>query len=108
VPDSAGFNTRLQWLDLDKAFLPNGPGEIGDNVKGYLRGPGFWNVDLSLSRNVNLAAGRRVELRIEAFNLFNHVNWGNPNTQLGNANAGRITGTSGDPRIMQFAVKYNF
>ena len=49
-----------------------------------------------------------VELRVEAFNLFNHVNWGNPNVTVGNTNAGMITSTSGDPRIMQFAVKYQF
>jgi hypothetical protein len=108
VPDSAGFNTRLQYFDLAGAFRPNGPGEWGDTPKGSLRGPGFWNVNLSFSRNVNLAQGRRLELRAEAFNLFDTVNWGNPNVQLANANAGRITSTSGDPRIMQFAVKYNF
>jgi outer membrane receptor protein involved in Fe transport len=107
VPDSAGFNTRLQWINMD-AFRFNTPGEWGDVPKGYLRGPGYWNVDLSFSRNINFSAGRRAELRIEAFNLFDHVNWSNPNVQLGNANAGRITGTSGDPRIMQFAIKYNF
>lgn len=107
VPNAAGFNTQLQWLDMT-AFRFNTPGEWGDVPKGYLRGPGFWNVDLSFSRNVNLAAGRRIELRVEAFNLFDHVNWANPNVQLGNVNAGRITGTSGDPRIMQFAAKYSF
>jgi hypothetical protein len=107
VPDSAGFNTRLQWFNMD-AFEFNSPGFWGNVPKGYLRGPSFWNVDLSFSRNVNFPGGRRVELRIEAFNLFDHVNWSNPNVQLGNANAGRITNTSGDPRIMQFAVKYNF
>jgi hypothetical protein len=63
---------------------------------------------MSFSRNINFAAGRRVELRIEAFNLFDHVNWASPNVELGNVNAGRITNTTGDPRIMQFAVKYNF
>jgi hypothetical protein len=73
-----------------------------------LTGPGFWNADLAFSRNIGIAQGRRVELRVEAFNLFNHVNWGNPNVQVGNANFGRITTTAGDPRIMQFAMKYAF
>ena len=107
IPDASGFNTRLQWFNMD-AFEFNAPGEWGNVPKGYLRGPSFWNVDLSFSRNINLGAGRRAELRVEAFNLFDHVNWANPNVQLGNANAGRITGTGGQPRIMQFAVKYNF
>jgi hypothetical protein len=107
VPDASGFNTRLQWFNMD-AFRFNSPGLWGNVPKGYLRGPGFWNVDLSFSRNINFTGGRRVELRVEAFNLFDHVNWANPNVQLGNATAGRITNTDGDPRIMQLAVNYNF
>lgn len=107
VPNAGGFNTQLQWLDA-AAFRLNGPGEVGDAPKGYLRGPSFWNVDLSFSRNLNLAEGRRVELRLEAFNLFDHVNWSNPNATVGGTTFGRITGTAGDPRIMQFAAKYSF
>ena len=49
-----------------------------------------------------------MELRIEAFNLFDTVNWGNPNVAFGGNTYGRITGTSGDPRIMQFALKFEF
>jgi outer membrane receptor protein involved in Fe transport len=98
---------QLQWLD-PTAFRLNGPGETGDIPKGYLRGPGFWNVDLSFSRNLNMGQGRRVELRLEAFNLFDHVNWANPNMTIAGNTFGRITGTAGDPRIMQFAAKYSF
>ena len=60
---------------------------------------------------MNVAGGRRVEIRVEAFNLFDMVNWANPtnaNLVLDDANAGRITTTSGDPRIMQFALKWQF
>ena len=45
---------------------------------------------------------------MEAFNLFDTVNWANPNVTLNSNTQGRVTNTSGDPRIMQFAVKYNF
>jgi hypothetical protein len=107
VANAGGLNTQLQWLNAE-AFRLNGPGQWGDTPKGYLRGPAFWNVDLSFSRNINLEAGRRVELRVEAFNLFDHVNWSNPNATVGGTTFGRITGTSGDPRIMQFAAKYSF
>jgi hypothetical protein len=107
VPDAAGFNTRLQWINM-AAFANPALGELNNLRRGVLYGPGFWNADLAFSRNLNFAAGRRVELRVEAFNLFNHVNWANPNVTVGNNNAGRITNTSGDPRIMQFAVKYQF
>ena len=65
---------------------------------------------MSLSRNVNVAAAKRVELRIEAFNIFNHANWANPTVQIGSTalTNGRVTNTIGDPRIMQFAIKYGF
>ena len=65
---------------------------------------------LYLSRNVGLGRGRRVEIRVEAFNLTDHVNWSNPGVSIGSTSAtnGRVTNTSGDPRIMQFALKYNF
>jgi hypothetical protein len=107
VPNAGGFNTQLQWIDI-AAFTNPALGTRGNATRGMLTGPGFWNTDLAFSRNISLAQGRRFELRVEAFNLFNNVNWGNPNVQVGNANFGRITTTVGDPRIMQFALKYAF
>jgi len=88
------------------AFTQNTAGVWGDTPKGYVRGPAFWNVDMAVSRNVKVLT-RQLELRVEVFNVFNHVNFGNPVVTLGATNAGAIT-TSGDMRIMQFAVKYNF
>jgi hypothetical protein len=52
---------------------------------------------------------RRLELRIETFNLFNWVNYGFPAANISNPNTfGRITSTLGDPREMQLAVKFYF
>jgi Carboxypeptidase regulatory-like domain len=106
---TTGSVQSLAWFNLG-AFAQNPPGLWGDVPKGYLVGPSFWNVDLSFSRNVNLAGSRRIELRVEAFNLFNHSNWANPTVQVGSTNLtnGRVTNTLGDPRIMQFAIKYGF
>ena len=100
-------HTQLQWIDMT-AFANPAPGQHGNTTRGTLYGPGFWNVDLAFSRNVNVTAGHRVEIRVEAFNLFNNVNWANPNVTLDSSTAGRITNTTGDPRIMQFALKYVF
>jgi hypothetical protein len=108
IPNALGYNTRLQWINM-AAFVNPDLGTRGNAGRGHLYGPSFWNADLAFSRNIPVGgAGRRLELRVEAFNLFNHVNWGNPNVTVGNTNAGMITGTSGDPRIMQFAFKYQF
>jgi carboxypeptidase family protein len=105
-PSASDPNENL-WFSI-AAFAPNTPGVWGNTPKGFLRGPGFWNVDLALSRNIGVGGSRRVEVRIESFNVFNNVNLGNPNVTFGNANFARITTTAGGPRIMQFAAKYVF
>jgi hypothetical protein len=97
---NAWFNTA--------AFAPNTPGVWGNTSKGFLRGPGFWNVDLALTRNLAVGQGRRIELRVESFNVFNHVTLGNPNVTFGSPNFGKIIATAGGPRIMQFAAKFVF
>jgi hypothetical protein len=99
--------TETLWFNT-AAFAPNTPGVWGNTPKGILRGPGYWNFDLALSRSFTVGAGKRVEARWEVFNVFNHVALGNPNTVFGNPNFGKITATAGGPRIMQFAAKYVF
>ena len=95
-----------RWFSTD-AFAANTPGLWGNTPKGFLRGPAYWNVDMALSRNLAVGNEKHVELRVEAFNVFNRVQPGNPNVTFGNANFGRIT-TTEPPRIMQFAAKYSF
>ena len=89
------------------AFAQNTAGVWGNTPKGYLRGPSFWNADMAFSRNVRFG-GRAVELRAEVFNVFNQVNWGNPNVTLGAGTSGQVTTTANDRRIMQFALKFGF
>lgn len=104
-----GSSRSMAWFNL-AAFAPNTPGVWGNVPKGYLRGPGFWNVDAAFSRNVSVRNGKRIELRVEAFNLFDHENWANPTVQIGSTSLtnGRVTNTANDPRIMQFAVRFAF
>jgi hypothetical protein len=63
---------------------------------------------MGLSRLVTVTQRQVLEFRVEAFNLFNNFNWGNPTTNFDSGQFGRITATAGSPRIMQFAVKYEF
>ena len=98
--------TFTRWFNTD-AFAANTPGVWGNTPKGFLRGPAYWNVDMALSRNLRVGQEKRVEVRVEAFNVFNRIQPGNPNVTFGNANFGRIT-TTDPPRIMQFAAKYSF
>jgi len=81
-------------------------GNVGRNI---LRGPAQFNTDLSLSRQIRLDEGYSVEMRVEAFNLFNNVNFANPISNLNaGADFGRIISTSNNPRIIQLAIKLNF
>ena len=99
------------------AFAQPDPGTFGNLMRQALRGPNYWNVDLAVSRQIGLASTHNVELRLEAFNLFNTFNWGMPGTELtaggwqANLNAGtfgRITTQAGAPRIIQLGLKYLF
>jgi hypothetical protein len=107
IENAYGDRTLSNYLNR-AAFSQPVPGTLGDHRNFSIEGPGYWTVDLALSRLVNFAARQGLEFRIEAFNLFNNLNWGNPQTNFNSANFGRITAIGGNPRIMQFGVKYGF
>ena len=90
------------------AFERPAPGTYGDHELNSLEGPGFWQVNLALSKLVRLGVSQEVELRVEAFNLFNTFNWGPPQDQLTSSRFGRITSQAGESRIFQFGIKYGF
>ena len=75
--------------------------------RNSVRGPGFARTDLSLFKNIDFAGDHRVQLRVEAFNLFNQTRFGQPGNQIGTANFGRITSAE-DGRIIQLAVEVQF
>jgi hypothetical protein len=78
---------------------------VGRNT---VRGPGFNRVDLSLFKNFDLGGDKRLQLRIEAFNAFNRVNFGQPGAVIGASGFGQITSTNGDGRIIQLGAKFTF
>ena len=89
------------------AFAHAAPGTLGNATRNLAVGPAFRQIDLAISRLVPLGT-QRLELRLEMFNLFNTFNWGNPVTNFNSGSFGRITSQAGDPRILQFGVKYDF
>ena len=90
------------------AFAYPAAGALGDHKAFSIEGPGFWTVDLALSKLVSIATPHSLEFRVEVFNLFNNFNWGLPATNLDAGTFGRITTQTGEPRIMQFGFKYGF
>jgi len=89
------------------AFAQAAPGTLGNLTRNALVGPAFWTIDMGLLRSVQLGT-RRIELRLESFNILNHFNWGDPATNFNSNQFGRITTQAGDPRILQFGIKYEF
>jgi hypothetical protein len=83
------------------------PGTVG--TRGIIRGPEFFNLDLSISKTFLLKESHRVQFRAEAFNALNKVNFNSPNSlSLANPSTfGQVTSAQ-DPRVMQFALRYEF
>ena len=95
------------WFDANALALPP-VGTYGNMGVGSLRAPGFWDWSQTISRKFQVAEGRQVEFRAEAFNVTNSLRLGNPNTTLSGGQFGKITSSNAGPRIMQFALKYIF
>jgi len=83
-------------------------GTEGDVPRNYFRGPGYFMMDMALMKNFNIDENKYIQFRAEAFNLFNNVNFGNPSQNLRSSSFGIITGTTGNPRLLQFALKFFF
>ncbi len=107
VPD--GFDQTLNaWFDR-AAFTANAAASYGNCGANTLRGPGSKSMNMSLFRSIALGGDKRLELRVETFNLFNWVNYGFPAANVSNQGTfGTITSTLGDPREMQLAIKFYF
>ncbi|HEV2387628.1 MAG TPA: carboxypeptidase regulatory-like domain-containing protein [Candidatus Acidoferrales bacterium] len=103
---SSTGRTLNAWFNTD-TFMPNGPGQYGNAGKGIIRGPGQFVMNAALVRRFSVRENQRVECRVEAFNTLNHIQPNDPNSTFGSPLFGKVT-TAGDPRIMQFALKYIF
>ena len=106
------------WLN-PKAFAEPALGTYGNMGAGAIRGPGSFVLNMALSRLFPIREHQSLEVRGEAFNLPNWTNPYNPVTSLTAPNFGQIvpassvafgalSSSANDPRIMQFALKYNF
>ena len=98
--------TLTKWFDTAAFAVPT-VGSFGNTGRSTILGPGAWNVDVAVTRTFPITEHQRLDFRWEAFNLFNHARFGNPNTTMNSPSYGQIL-SARDPRIMQFALKYFF
>ncbi|MGH9902745.1 MAG: hypothetical protein ACRD68_13130, partial [Pyrinomonadaceae bacterium] len=83
-------------------------GTLGNLPLTPVSGPGYWNFDLGLIKRTRISERTNVEFRAEFFNLFNHTNFFTPEVQnINSTTFGQVTDTF-EPRIIQFALKFNF
>jgi hypothetical protein len=97
------------WFDPAAVVIPTDASQpFGNAPRNSVRGPLFWQVDMVLSKRVTMPwRSSHLELRLEAFNLFNRVNFRSPNGNRSAGGFGTITGTY-DPRQLQLGAKISF
>ncbi len=105
VPTGICANTGVGTVN-NARFDPANP--FGNTERNFLTGPGQKNVDISFIKFIPFTERLRGELRLEAFNVFNWVNYALPNFNISGANFGRIERTSTGPRVIQLGMKLNF
>ncbi|HEX4285592.1 MAG TPA: TonB-dependent receptor [Terracidiphilus sp.] len=102
--DPAGFTSAPE--------APNGTSSVdtdfGNSGVGIVRGPGQHNLDMSIERMIPITESQNLHFRTEFFNLTNTPNFANPSNTFSSPSFGIITATSNNPRIIQFALKYQF
>jgi len=110
----AGGSTFTQWLN-PAAFTIPVSGTWGNAGRSIATGPGLAQVDFSLQKNTRIAEGKTLVFRVEAFNLFNRIQAGNPSTTFTSpASFGLITSGlnrtigTGTSRQLQLAMRLNF
>lgn len=117
-PNNGGPNnpihTRLHWFNINAfAAVPAGQIRPGNAQRNQVEGPGWWRADMGLFKNVTFYERLHMQLRGEAYNVFNHTN---PDTVAStslisaagfSSTAGNITGYR-DKRILQLGAKIVF
>ena len=101
------YGSISKWFDTN-CFTYPGPLLLGNTGIGNIRGPGYYNSDLSLSKSTSLHEAMAVKFQADFFNLSNTPHYSNPDTTLGDSNFGQIGGTNGTPREIQLGLHFTF
>ena len=106
-------STNNLWFN-PAAFSQPAFGAIGDARRNFFHGPGLNQTDLALHKSIQLGSNesRLLELRLEAFDVFNHAQFNNPDGSFSdgippNGTFGRVL-SAGPPRLVQLAAKIYF
>jgi hypothetical protein len=104
------IHQRLNRYFNTSDFSQPAPFTLGNGPAYYdqLRGPGLANTDFSAFKEFGAAERLKLQFRAEAFNVFNHVEFGNPDTGVTDTTFGVISSQANSPRQLQFGLKALF
>jgi hypothetical protein len=88
-------------------FSKESVGQIGNANRRFFHGPGLNDWVMALCKDTKITESKVLELRFEAFNVFNHAQFDNPTGSIDSIHFGTITSAK-DPRILQIAAKFKF
>jgi hypothetical protein len=100
-------HTLLNWFS-PSAYATPAPYTYGDAGRNTLLGPGRTNFDTSLFKTFPVHEQMFFQFRVEAFNVFNHPQFGYPNQTVGNPQVGQITSIVGNARNLQASLRFQF
>jgi hypothetical protein len=112
-PNANASHDRLQYFNtacfqLNPTTTTTGvPNVAGNAGRGIINGPPTKRVDFSLIKNIQFSENVRLQLRGEAFNVFNHTNFRTLSVNVTAANYGQVTAVR-DPRTIQLGAKLSF
>lgn len=104
---SGRTQNRLNQYYNTAAFVRSG-NLFGDSGRNILRGPAQRNIDISINKNFPIRERFGLEWRTEFFNILNISNFANPGSSITAATYGVIRNTTGNPRVIQMALKLQF
>jgi hypothetical protein len=104
LPGDRSRGQKIQEWFNPAALQINQPGTYGNLGRNNLYGPGFFNTDFGIFRNIVFSEHTKLQFRAEFFNLFNNVNFGSPNNLMLSPALGQIS-SAADGRIVQFGLK---
>jgi hypothetical protein len=111
VSNDCGSGKLVSCVSISSFALPE-LYTYGDAPRNFLDGPGFVNFDMSFFKNFSFSERVRLQFRTDFFNIFNHPNFGNPNSTFipGSTNFGSITSLAlgANMRQTQFGLKLFF
>lgn len=104
----ASGNPYNVFYTFDYNGGPMGPGPDRGIHLGGATGGGYRQVDLSLSKDFKFGNSQAIQLRVDAFNIFDSVNYACYEGFKGNANFGKPSCTTGPARSYQVGLRYSF